>query len=99
MARPRFQNLSAERRSELLEFAANEFAARGYDGASLNRIIQETGLSKGSFYYYFDDKADLFSTVADFAMETILGDAASPSPSTTLPTFSTSSIATRTGRP
>ena len=76
MARPRFQNLPAKRRSELLEFAANEFASHGYDGASLNRIIQETGLSKGSFYYYFDDKADLFSTVADFAMESILGDAA-----------------------
>ena len=75
MARPRFQNLSETRRSELLEYAANEFALNGYDGASLNRIIQNTGLSKGSFYYYFDDKADLFETVAEFAIESVLGDA------------------------
>ena len=35
-------------------------------GGSLNRIISEIGLSKGSFYYYFDDKADLFRSVLDY---------------------------------
>jgi AcrR family transcriptional regulator len=29
-------------------------------------------MSKGSFYYYFDDKADLFSTVADLAWAIVL---------------------------
>jgi AcrR family transcriptional regulator len=44
-----------------------EFASRGYQGVSLNQLLDRLGMSKGSFYYYFDDKADLFSTVADLA--------------------------------
>ena len=71
--RPRFENLSAERRSELLECAANEFAQHGYRGASLNRIIAGAGLSKGVFYYYFDDKADLFETVVGYAFDHVVG--------------------------
>ncbi len=47
--------------------AAMEFASRGYEGVSLNQLLDRLGMSKGSFYYYFDDKADLFSTVADLA--------------------------------
>jgi AcrR family transcriptional regulator len=65
MARPRFSNLDRDTRRHILETAAEEFAARGFDGTSLNRLIQGLGISKGSFYYYFDDKADLFSTVVD----------------------------------
>ena len=67
MARPRFANLDVDTRYRILETAAVEFAARGYEGVSLNQLIERLGMSKGSFYYYFDDKADLFSTVADLA--------------------------------
>jgi AcrR family transcriptional regulator len=72
VARPRFQNLDADTRSRILETAAVEFAARGFEGTSLNRLLALLDLSKGSFYYYFDDKADLFNTVADHAWKTIL---------------------------
>ncbi|MGD8440134.1 MAG: TetR/AcrR family transcriptional regulator [Holophagae bacterium] len=72
MARPRFLNLDETTRRRILETAASEFAARGFDGTSLNRLIDRLGLSKGSFYYYFDDKVDLFSTVADHAWTTFL---------------------------
>ncbi len=50
-----------------------EFAEHGYDRASLNRILGAAGLSKGAFYYYFDDKADLFATVMKFASEAGVG--------------------------
>lgn len=59
----RFEKLEPERRARILEVAAREFAARGYEGASLNRILVDADLSKGAFYYYFADKADLFVTV------------------------------------
>jgi AcrR family transcriptional regulator len=62
MPRPRFRNLSEEKRERILEAAAREFAAHGYDGASLNKILDEAGISKGAAYYYFDDKADLYAT-------------------------------------
>ena len=47
----------------MLTTAAAEFVARGYHGASLNRVQQALGLSKGAFYYWFDDKEDLFLAV------------------------------------
>ena len=62
MPRPRFNKLPAEKRERILEAAAKEFAANGYDGASLNRILDGAGISKGAAYYYFDDKADLYAT-------------------------------------
>ncbi|MBW1880927.1 MAG: TetR/AcrR family transcriptional regulator [Deltaproteobacteria bacterium] len=68
MPRPRFQRLSPERRAQILETAAKHFAEHGYDRASLNRILAECAVSKGAAYYYFDDKADLFSTVVEEAV-------------------------------
>lgn len=72
MARPRFSNLDRETRHRILETAAVEFAKRGFEGVSLNQLIDQVGMSKGSFYYYFDDKEDLFTTVVDFAWKVVL---------------------------
>lgn len=65
MARPRFKNLPEEKRLALIETAGREFAQKGYDGASLNFILQKAGYSKGAAYYYFDNKADLFATAVE----------------------------------
>lgn len=67
MARRSFSDLPEEKRRLILETAATEFAAHDFDGASLNRIIERCGMSKSSFYYYFDDKAELFSVLMDRA--------------------------------
>ena len=49
-----------ERKAELLESALNEFSAKKYDDASLNTIIKNAGISKGTFYYHFKDKQELY---------------------------------------
>lgn len=72
MARARFDNLDPDRQEAILSAAADEFAAHGYAGASLNRVIEAAGISKGSLYYYFDDKADLFASVVEATMERLL---------------------------
>ncbi len=59
----RFERLDPERRRRLLAAAAQEFAAEGYEGASLGWIAEESGFSKPALYYYFEDKADLYATV------------------------------------
>jgi AcrR family transcriptional regulator len=70
MPRPRFQNLAEEKRLTLLEVAANEFVQYGYEQASINRILEAGGMSKGAAYYYFDDKADVFvTTVRHYTMD------------------------------
>ncbi len=72
MARNRFDNLEPERQEAILAAAADEFALRGYAGASLSRIIEGAGISKGSLYYYFDDKEDLFATAVATAIDRLL---------------------------
>lgn len=67
MARPRFDKLDSSRQDEIFEAAAAEFSERGYEAASVNRILDRAGMSKGSLYYYFEDKGDLFSTVMERA--------------------------------
>ena len=72
MPRPRFFNLPPSTRSQLLALAVEEFAARGYEDASLNEILARAGISKGAYYYYFDDKEDLFATAMESALDETL---------------------------
>ncbi|HVT11130.1 MAG TPA: TetR/AcrR family transcriptional regulator [Fimbriimonadaceae bacterium] len=65
MGSRRLDRLEPERQERLFECATDEFQANGYDGASLNRILAQSGMSKSSFYYYFDDKASLFTTLVE----------------------------------
>lgn len=72
MAHTRFDNLDDEKQQRIIDAAGEEFAEKGYEGASINRIIKQAGISKGSLYYYFEDKADLFATVVTYASEKIM---------------------------
>ena len=65
MSRNRLENLDPEKQRILFEAATKEFAKNGFDGASLNQILKQSGMSKSSLYYYFDDKADLFVTLVE----------------------------------
>jgi len=71
MVKSRFDNLEEEKRETLLREAGREFAESGYEHASLNDIIERAGFSKGSLYYYFEDKQDLYETVITQAAEQI----------------------------
>lgn len=56
---------SFERRTELLEAALKEFTSKSYEDASLNTIIKNAGISKGTFYYHFTDKQALYLYLLD----------------------------------
>jgi AcrR family transcriptional regulator len=51
------------KRRRLVEVAAAEFASQDYENTSLNRIIDGCDMSKSSFYYVLDSKAELFEFV------------------------------------
>ena len=55
----RFLNLEEEKQRRILEAAKKEFSSYDYDKVSINRIIQESEISRGAFYTYFPDKDDL----------------------------------------
>jgi len=63
MPTKRFGHLRPERRKKILAAAIQEFSEKGYEGSSLNTICQKAEFSKGSLYYYFADKDDLYITV------------------------------------
>lgn len=55
-----FHNLKCEKKENLIRFAMTEFSNNLYPKVSINKIIQNAGISRGSFYMYFEDKEDLF---------------------------------------
>jgi AcrR family transcriptional regulator len=65
----RFAKMPNEKRERLMTIAAQEFAAHGFEAASLNRILEEAQIGKSSAYYYFEDKADLFGTVVNYCLD------------------------------
>ena len=60
MPKQTFFNLPEEKRERILKEAVMEFKNNNYDVASVNRIVEKSGISKGSFYQYFKDKEDLY---------------------------------------
>jgi AcrR family transcriptional regulator len=68
MPRVTVENKLANRR-RLLEAAAEEFAAKGLDGANINEISLAAGLAKGTVYNHFASKEALFLAVVEEACE------------------------------
>ncbi|WP_217133305.1 TetR/AcrR family transcriptional regulator [Leucobacter chinensis] len=52
-----------EREQLLFAAAAEEFTAHGYERASLNRMLERSGVAKSSFYHFYADKAGLFDAL------------------------------------
>jgi TetR/AcrR family transcriptional regulator, transcriptional repressor of aconitase len=50
----------AERREQILDAARHCFAKYGYEGATVVRLEETTGLSRGAIFNYFPSKEDLF---------------------------------------
>ena len=52
------------RRAEILDGARRAFAEHGYEGATVARLEEATGLSRGAIFHYFENKNDLFVELA-----------------------------------
>ena len=48
------------RRQQILAGAQRAFSKYGYDGATVARLEEETGLSRGAIFHYYNGKKDLF---------------------------------------
>lgn len=53
------------RRQEILAAARVCFARHGYEGATVRRLEEATGLSRGAIFHHFRDKDSLFLAVAE----------------------------------
>jgi AcrR family transcriptional regulator len=52
------------RREQILAGARRAFATHGYDGATVARLEEATGLSRGAIFHYFPDKLAIFVALA-----------------------------------
>ena len=53
------------RRRQILHAARRCFADHGYEGATVRRLEQATGLSRGAIFHHFRDKEGLFLALAE----------------------------------
>ena len=63
MPTDRFYRLSEEKKQMIRKAAIKEFARVPFEKASINRIIKDAAISRGSFYTYFTDKQDVVSFI------------------------------------
>ena len=52
-------------RAHLVDVASRLFAERGYDGTSIEAVLAEAGVSRGSLYHHFPGKDALFWAVLE----------------------------------
>ncbi|MFP5071455.1 TetR/AcrR family transcriptional regulator [Pseudonocardia nantongensis] len=55
----------AARRRQIMDGARSCFGDHGYEGATVRRLEQYTGLSRGAIFHYFRDKEALFLALAE----------------------------------
>lgn len=55
-------------RKQILDAAAQVFAEKGYDGASIDDIVERAGVARGTLYYNFASKEEIALSLAAAAM-------------------------------
>lgn len=58
-------NTDYKKREQLIKAARDEFIKKGYNKASLRTICAKAGVTTGALYFFFENKAELFSAVVD----------------------------------
>lgn len=61
-----------ERRNEILDTAQRLFSKMGYEKCTVNDILKEIGIAKGTFYHYFKSKAEVLDAITERATELIV---------------------------
>ncbi|MBE5958589.1 MAG: TetR/AcrR family transcriptional regulator [Lachnospiraceae bacterium] len=60
MPKNTFFRIAEEKRKRIIAAAQTEFLNHPYNEVSINQIIKNARIPRGSFYQYFNDKEDLF---------------------------------------
>ena len=54
-----------ERRNEIIETAGKLFEEKGYEQTQVQDIVNDIGVAKGLFYYYFKSKDDVIEAISN----------------------------------
>jgi len=69
---PRVRMSGKERREQLLDVGRTLFAAKGFDGTSVEEIAEKAGVSKPVVYEHFGGKEGLYAVVVDREVDRLL---------------------------
>lgn len=69
--KPLFDQINEEKRLRIINAAIGEFSRKGLDGANINIIARQAGVSVGSIYQYFPGKEALYLMVVQFGFDTL----------------------------
>lgn len=61
------QTADSDTRQQVLQAALKKFADCGYEGASVQDIVEAAKVTKPTLYYYFGNKAELYQALVDYA--------------------------------
>ena len=57
------------RKQELIRIAYRLFVSKGYEQTSVDEIIEEAGIAKGTYYYYFESKEQMLEEVIGMMLQ------------------------------
>ncbi len=69
------EDTAKNKRDEILIQAANLFRKKGFSGTSMQDIARDVGILKGSIYYYFNSKNEIFREVLNKGISPVLKNA------------------------
>ena len=72
MTDPDVAGQGPDRRSEILDLAAEIFSKKGYRVSTLNDIADRLGVTRAALYYYFASKQEILTAIMDDAGRALL---------------------------
>lgn len=59
----------ADTKERILQTALKEFSQHGYEGARMDKIASEVGITKASLYFHFKNKEEIFRVLFEMIIE------------------------------
>jgi len=64
----KFEHLKDAKQKAIIDASVSEFADNGFKNASVNKIVEQAGIAKGSLFNYFKSKSLLFEYIYSIAL-------------------------------
>ena len=66
-----FEKLPEEKKARIMNASISEFAEKDYETASMNTVVNQAGISKGSLFNYFKTKSVLYDHIYKLALREV----------------------------
>lgn len=64
-----FYKLDEEKRNKIILAMKKEFGCNSFEKSSIKNIVEDAGISKGSFWFYFESKEEAINYIVENYIE------------------------------